>query len=414
MACVRKRRDKWVIDFYDQFGKRHVETVGRNKKEAEEKLAQRTLDIRKGAYNPNLSKVLLVEYCKTWLETYAQVNNLKGSTVKSYKESLNNYILPLMGHLPLRSIRRKTIKQLIADLARKPLSRNSIRIVLATLRVVLNTAVDDEILAGNPAQRIGKFTKSRTERQQDISPLTSDELTLFLGTINKHFPLFYPFFLTLARTGLRLGESLALQWGDIDFENRLIEVKRGLVSGRIETPKNGKTRKVDMSQQLTATLKDLQITRKKETLRKGWRDTPEWVFCDSNGNPLDHNNLRKRVFHKALAKGGLRKFRIHDLRHTFASLLIQNGESLAYVRDQLGHHSIQVTVDIYGHLVPGGNKQAVDRLDDAPVASHGSKMVAEATLAKSVGSKVLEKTGATRRSRTGDLLITNQLLYQLS
>jgi integrase len=67
---------------------------------------------------------------------------------------------------------------------------------------------------------------------------------------------------------------------------------------------------------------------------------------------------------KALAKAGLRRIRIHDLRHTYASLLMQNGESPAYVRDQLGHHSIQVTVDIYGHLVLGGNKRAVDRLDD--------------------------------------------------
>ena len=79
---------------------------------------------------------------------------------------------------------------------------------------------------------------------------------------------------------------------------------------------------------------------------------------------IDDVNLRKRVFNKALEKAGMRLIRIHDLRHTFASLLIQNGESLAYVKDQLGHHSIQITVDIYGHLVPGANRQAVDRLDD--------------------------------------------------
>jgi integrase len=73
------------------------------------------------------------------------------------------------------------------------------------------------------------------------------------------------------------------------------------------------------------------------------------------------------VWPKLIAKTGLRRFRIHDLRHTYASLLIQNGESLAYVRDQLGHQSIQLTVDTYGHLVPGGNKQAVDRLDEATI-----------------------------------------------
>jgi integrase len=79
---------------------------------------------------------------------------------------------------------------------------------------------------------------------------------------------------------------------------------------------------------------------------------------------LDGDHVRNRGFYLILKKSGLRRIRVHDLRHAFASLLIQNGESLAYVKEQLGHHSIQITVDTYGHLVPGGNRQAVDRLDD--------------------------------------------------
>jgi integrase len=82
------------------------------------------------------------------------------------------------------------------------------------------------------------------------------------------------------------------------------------------------------------------------------------------GTPIDASDWRKMVFEKALVKAGLRKIRIHDPRHTFASLLIQAGESLAHIKDQLGHHSIKVTVDIYGHLEPGKNKEAVDRLDE--------------------------------------------------
>lgn len=92
----------------------------------------------------------------------------------------------------------------------------------------------------------------------------------------------------------------------------------------------------------------------------------EWVFttpAPRAGRQLDPSNLRK-VFQSLLTAAKLRRIRFHDLRHTFASLLIQPGESLAYIRDQLGHHSIQITVDTYGHLVPGGNRQAVDRLDD--------------------------------------------------
>ena len=86
---------------------------------------------------------------------------------------------------------------------------------------------------------------------------------------------------------------------------------------------------------------------------------------DREGNPIDMHNVKNRHFYRCLKLAGLRRLRFHDLRHTFASLLIQNGESLAYVRDQLGHSSIKLTVDVYGHLVPGANRKAVNRLPGA-------------------------------------------------
>ena len=93
---------------------------------------------------------------------------------------------------------------------------------------------------------------------------------------------------------------------------------------------------------------------------------PPWVFLTPAGHPVDGDNLRRRVFYRLLEQAGLRKIRLHDLRHTYASLLIQQGESLAYVQQQLGHSSVQVTVDVYGHLIPGANRAAVDRLDAQP------------------------------------------------
>ena len=93
----------------------------------------------------------------------------------------------------------------------------------------------------------------------------------------------------------------------------------------------------------------------------------EWVFITGGGNRVDGDNLRNRVFYRLLEKADVRQVRLHDLRHTYASLLIQPGESLAYVRDQLGHSSIQVTVDVYGHLVPSANRAVVDRLDAVPI-----------------------------------------------
>jgi integrase len=91
-----------------------------------------------------------------------------------------------------------------------------------------------------------------------------------------------------------------------------------------------------------------------------------WVFPSPEGTILDRDNLYHRYFLPVLAKAGIRKIRLHDLRHTFGSLLIQAGGSLTYVKEQMGHSSIQVTVDIYGHLIPGSDVAFVDRLDPIP------------------------------------------------
>jgi integrase len=229
---------------------------------------------------------------------------------------------------------------------------------------MLNHAVEDGLLGSNPAARVSRVLAPRRQAAREIYPLTREELTLLLTTVEQHAAAYYPLFLCLARTGLRLGEALALQWGDIDWHGRFVEVRRNYTLGKITTPKNGKTRRVDLSRQLTEVLWSLLTQRKAETLRNGWATLPPWVFCSQTGGLLDPDNVRSRVFYRCLEKTGLRHVRIHDLRHTYASLLLQQGESLAYIRDQLGHHSIQVTVDIYGHLVPGGNHAAVDRLDD--------------------------------------------------
>ncbi len=121
-----------------------------------------------------------------------------------------------------------------------------------------------------------------------------------------------------------------------------------------------------MSQQLAQVLRELTTKRKAQLLRLG-KSADQlgdvWLFQNRHGNRLDDSEVRK-VFNRMLAKAGLPRLNLHSLRHTFASILIQNDESLAYVKDQLGHYSIQLTVDTYGHLVPGSNREAVDRLDD--------------------------------------------------
>ncbi|MFV9690431.1 MAG: tyrosine-type recombinase/integrase [Desulfobacteria bacterium] len=119
---------------------------------------------------------------------------------------------------------------------------------------------------------------------------------------------------------------------------------------------------------LGQTLKGLLHQRKKEALQKGLGEVPDLIFHRESGQVIKQNYIR-RVFKRILKKAELREIRIHDLRHTFASLLLSQGESPVYVKEQLGHSGIQITVDIYGHLIPGENKGAVNKLDDEPICT---------------------------------------------
>jgi integrase len=224
--------------------------------------------------------------------------------------------------------------------------------------------------------------------------------------------------LLLARAGLRLGEGFALQWPDFDFAGREIRVARAFSDGRLDTPRSGHGRTVDMSRQLEAVLQHLLTERKAETLRRGWREMPTWVFCTTTGTMLNKGNVR-RVFVRLLKRAKLPlHFSPHSLRHTFASLLLQQGESPVYVQRQLGHASIRLTVDTYGKWLPMGNKAAVDRLDDvaagAAAGANGSKVVAKLGPAEEAAAQRLEKSGEPCGTRTRDSLLKRQVLYRLS
>jgi integrase len=157
-----------------------------------------------------------------------------------------------------------------------------------------------------------------------------------------------------------------------------------------------------MSKQLTETLHRLQAAQKAEKLKRGLPELPPWVFPSTAGTPHDHANVNK-AFKRVLKAADLPlHFTPHGLRHTYASLLLQQGASPAYVQRQLGHASIQLTVDTYGKWLPMGNKAAVDGLD----APSGSKMVATAGQDVADAPQAAEIPRATRRNRTGDLLIT--------
>ena len=358
----------WV--FVDHQGKRKAKKIGTDKKLADDvarkigaRLTLGDLDLSK----PEEERVpTFREYAALWLEGYVKPL-MKPATYQRYEVILRKYLNPAIGSMLVTEIKRADIRALLLKLHRQGQSRSSICLARDVISGPMNQAVDDELIPANPAKGLLKRMKIERDRRSAMDPFNSDEVILFLETCSVKYPDWYPFFLAAFRTGMRMGELLGLKWGDIDFNGRFIHVQRSFKLGKFTTPKNGKTRRVDMSDMLGETLKALQVERRREALREG-REVVEFVF-HRNEQPISQNSLRN-VFKRILARGGLREIRFHDIRHTFASLLLNNGESPVYVKDQLGHHSIQMTVDIYGHLIPGANRGAVNKLDTQPAATY--------------------------------------------
>ena len=351
----------WV--FINHRGRRKAKCIG-DKRAAEAVASAIRVQLKKGDLNlPEDRGIPTFEaYAKKWLETYVK-GTLKETTYAGYEMLLRLHLFPAFGKMRLDEIKRVDVKEFLLRLGAKGCAVGTILHTKNTMSGVFSSAVEDGIVTANPAAKTGKFVRQRGQTRP-ASFLTRDEVRLFLDAVLQYYPAHYPLFLCLVRTGFRIGEALGLEWGDVDFNGRFIEVKRARVKGKITTTKNGKWRRVDMSLQLAEVLKTLRLERKKEALRQGRPDIGERVFCLDKGEALDVSNVRARVFHKCLEKAGLRRVRLHDLRHSFASLLLAQGESLVYVKEQMGHSSIRVTVDVYGHLVPGSNKGAVDKLDD--------------------------------------------------
>lgn len=361
---IKGSGDWWI--FIHHNGKRKSKIIGRDRKAAlaiakklEAKLASG--DILIEDHEDEQKNPVFEEYAGIWISVTVPAT-CKPSSISDYKGILNNHVLPEFGKKPVNEITRMMVRNFLMKKTNKGFAASTVTHIKNAISGVLNLAVDDEVLSTNPAHNLGKIFKKQ-QSKLSIEPYTQEELKKLLDCFELNFPQHHTMFLTLARTGIRLGECLGLQWKDIDFENRFINVQRGFSKGKIETPKSGQSRKVDMSLQLTDGLKKILRQRKIDTLERGWGRVPEWVFVRNNGEPY-HESYLRRLFYKVIEKAGLRKIRIHDLRHTYATLRISNGDNIADVSKQLGHHSVKFTMDIYYHWVPGGSKNEVDRLDD--------------------------------------------------
>lgn len=361
----RDRHNQWWIRWWDGNKWRKRKSRRQSYSGAKAELARLELGLEKV---PEGKPVTFAEYAKRWLESHVRPN-LKPSTVESYEGILNVHLKPRFGKVALEGLTRKSIKDFLDELVSQgQQARNTIRNVVATLRSILSHAVEGDLLSSNPAVKLGRFNR-RQEEGRKAEFLTREEAEAFLQAAKALRPNRYPLFLTALRTGMRLGELLALEWDDLQFgdtaadQNRYILVRHNFTHGQFTSPKNRKERRVDLNRELRQVLVELRDRQMLGAMQRGDEEVSGLVFPSETGGPLDSRNVYHRDFLPCLKAAGLRRVTWHCCRHSFASMLLQDGASLAYVKEQMGHSSIQVTVDIYGHLVPGGNIKWIDRLD---------------------------------------------------
>ncbi len=374
MAVTIRQRPKgsgtWWI-FINHQGKRKAKKIGKDKrlanevaKKIEARLALGDLDLEE---KPSFKK-----YADTWIKTTVPAN-CKPSSIKDYGDILRLHVLPAFGHLKVTDITRGQIKTFLFSKINEGKAKSTVNHYRAVISGVLNQALDAGVIPANPAHRLGRVGK-REEGNGEINPLTGIELKKLLDTVqtDRELSSHYPVFLLFARTGIRLGEGFGLKWGDIDFPTRSIKVQRTYSKGRIGTPKSGKSRTVDMSNQLTDALLVLKQTRVIIPMNEG----SDWIFTNSKGGLIDVDNWRRRVFKSALVRAEVRRIRIHDLRHTYATLRLSKGDNILDVANQLGD-DVTTVLKVYAHWLPGKKKDEVDALDDSnktqPIRNQGRK-----------------------------------------
>ncbi len=347
------RRAKWQARYQDPLGNWRTKQFTR-KSDAERWLQSQETDILRGDWrDPKHSQVRFEEWAGSWLNSTV---HLKPKTRLGYESLLRTHVLPKFGGLRLDEIERLDVQRWIAVLhEERKLSPARIRQAYQVLAAALKAAVQSRLLLHSPC--IGIKLPRSVPREMKF--LSAEEVARLAGAIREPYEgLVY----LLAYGGLRWGEAMALRWRRIDLDKRRIEVAEsvaevgaGFYPG---APKNWQRRTVA----IPAFLADILAAYHRETKA----DPDGLVFADERGKYLRHSNFRQRVWIPAVAAAGLPAgLRIHDMRHTCAALLIAQSAHPKAIQVHLGHSSIQVTMDRYGHLFPSEWDRLAAGLDEA-------------------------------------------------
>jgi integrase len=366
MACIVKRRGRYVIDFYDQRGKRRWKTLpeGTNKKDAREELAAIEKMVGKGTYIAPGKAPLFSKVAEDWLE-YKKLK-IRITTWEVCDGHVRNHFKDLDG-LRIDRITTPVIEMYITTRQQQGMNINTLRKVLVTLGQILSYAVRHKYLDHNPLKEAERPRDLRVD-EKEVRVLTPEQIRALLGAVEDQ--KYLTLFLMAVMTGARQGELLGLKWDDLDLGEKQVHIQRTFNNGRFfPTKTKGSRRKIDLSPALLIQLRKWKLACPKAEL--------DLVFPSGTGQPINHRNMVQRHFEPALEKAEIPKIRFHNLRHTYASLLIEQGENLKYIQTQLGHSSPTVTLNVYTHLLKPTNQEAVQRLENAIFAGSGSKMVAE-------------------------------------
>jgi integrase len=296
-----------------------------------------------------------------------------------HKKDIKGGAWPKIGDKKLNEVTAMDIFDLICSLVDDGRTSKSIDLTRTVLRCCFKVAKLNKVITENPMDDLPrmKYEENDTnvvetaDAPSEIDPFAEEQMIIIIDAAMEYSPEVYgPLFLCGFRTGMRLGEMLALRWEDIDWQLGVIKVYRGYRRAKIGKTKTRKYRKVEMSNQLHTVLQDLYTRKVADAEAKGVNIQPIIFHC--KGRYRSQNTVRK-AFKKILKITGMPDKRVHDMRHTFASVLLSKGGSLAYIKAQLGHSKLSTTSDLYARFIPGTNRGMVTLLD-SPIGLEKSQL----------------------------------------
>ena len=365
-GSIRKRgKNTWELTVEvgrDAGGKRlrKFTNVKGTKAQAEKKLRELLTSLDKGM-PVSTDKISFGQWLSKWMAEYI-IPNKRQRTIERYEGLINKHIAPELGHIGLIKLTPSEIRTLETKLIGKGMAPKGVELVHTVISGALKFALQEEVVWRNSAKSVTPPQVIRKEVEPPEIAKVKDILRL---AEEEHHPL-YPCLYVMAYTGLRRGEALGLRFQDLNLETGIISVVQTVVRSLhkgviIEPTKTTYSRRnIDLDDGTVAVLRahlGNQLLHRLEL--DGLYDDNGLVFPDPLGKPLNPMTLT-RTFQTYATRLGLTSAKLHDLRHFHASVMLQHGQTLLLVSKRLGHASIATTGDIYGHLLPGWQKEAAN------------------------------------------------------